>query len=420
VSVHTIKRKSGTVYKAVWRDDAGKQRSRTFSLKRDAADFEAKVKLAKRQGELAALDAGRQTLEEFSADWWRLYADVHLATATRLSYAALRDRHVIPRLGHVQLRALTPERIQNFQAELIADGVSRETARRTLAMLQGMLERATEWDRIPRNPARYVKKPRQLRTRPAEALAPTAVERLRRYFKHRKQLRDATLISLLAYAGLRPGEALALRWGDIRERTIVINKAVSLGEEKTTKTGRDRTVRLLAPLAADLNEWNLASGRPSADSLVFPTRDGQPWGDFDWRNWRRRRYQKAAKDLGLTTTRPYDLRHSLASLLFAERLNPAEIAEQMGHSIQMLLSTYTHVIEELRGRDQVVAEDEIRTARVTIATEDVAQTLPAPSDPSVLALPSKPKTVPEQGFVEEPTPGLEPGTPSLRVKCSTS
>jgi len=68
--------------------------------------------------------------------------------------------------------------------------------------------------------------------------------------------------------------------------------------------------------------------------------------------------------------------HSLASLLFAERLNPAEIAEQMGHSIQMLLSTYTHVLEELRGRDQVVAEDEIRSARAAVGKEDVAQTLP--------------------------------------------
>src|SRR5436190_14436976 len=143
MSVQTIKRKSETVYKAVWRDDTGQQRSRTFSLKRDADAWEAKIKFAKRQGELAALDAGRQTLAEFSADWWRLHADPHLATATRRGYAVLRDQHVIPRLGHVQLRALTPERIQGFQPDLLADGVGPETVRRTLAMLQGMLERAT-------------------------------------------------------------------------------------------------------------------------------------------------------------------------------------------------------------------------------------------------------------------------------------
>jgi integrase len=420
MSVHTIKRKSGTVYKAVWRDDTGQQRSRTFSLKRDADAWEAKIKLAKRQGELAALDAGRQTLAEFSVDWWRLHADPHLATATRRSYAVLRDRHVIPRLGQVQLRALTPERIQDFQANLLADGVGPETVRRTLAMLQGMLERATEWGRIQRNPARYVKKPRQTRARPVNAMAPPAVEKLRRHFSTGHHLRDATLVSVLAYAGLRPGEALALRWGDVREQTIVVNKAISLGEEKSTKTGRNRTVRLLAPLAADLAEWNLASGRPTCEALVFPTSEGKPWGDFDYRNWRRRRYQKAAKKLGLATTRPYDLRHSLASLLFAERLNPAEIAEQMGHSIQVLLSTYTHVLEELRGRDQILAEDEIRSARAEVAKAHVAQMLPAASDPAIRKIPRNQETLPEQGFFGEPTRGFEPRTPSLRVKCSTS
>jgi len=42
--------------------------------------------------------------------------------------------------------------------------------------------------------------------------------------------RDATLISVLAYAGLRPGEALALQWRDIREQTILVERAISLGE----------------------------------------------------------------------------------------------------------------------------------------------------------------------------------------------
>ena len=47
---------------------------------------------------------------------------------------------------------------------------------------------------------------------------------------------DATLVSLLAYAGLRPGEALALRWDDVRSRTILVQNALALGEVKDTKT----------------------------------------------------------------------------------------------------------------------------------------------------------------------------------------
>jgi integrase len=167
-------------------------------------------------------------------------------------------------------------RIQSFQAELAEEGVGTPTIRKTLAMLQGMLERGVEWGRLTRNPVRQVRKPRQSRTRTITPLAPAAVEKLRSDMLRRGWLRDATLVSVLAYAGVRPGEALALRWSDIREKTLLVDKALSLGEEKTTKTRQTRTVRILAPLAADLAEWRMASGRPDGSALVFPARDGGP------------------------------------------------------------------------------------------------------------------------------------------------
>jgi hypothetical protein len=87
--------------------------------------------------------------------------------------------------------------------------------------------------------------------------------------------------SRLAYAGLRPGEALALRWRDVCERTILIDKAASQGVVKDTKTRASRSVRLLAPLASDLRQSRLASGRPDDDALVFPAHDGHEFGEDD-------------------------------------------------------------------------------------------------------------------------------------------
>jgi integrase len=107
----------------------------------------------------------------------------------------------------------------------------------------------------------------------------------------------------------------------------------------------------------------MACGQPADGALVFPDFDGEPWRDRTYKNWLRRVYQPAAKAVGLANPRLYDLRHSLASLLFAEGRNPAEIAEQMGHTLQTLLSTYTHVIEELRGSPRKSAETLIRQAR---------------------------------------------------------
>jgi integrase len=190
------------------------------------------------------------------------------------------------------------------------------------------------------------------------------VEEIRRRFLARGRRRDATLVSVLAYAGLRPGEALALRWGDVGERTILVDRAVALGDVKGTKTGKRRSVRLLAPLAVDLAEWRLARGRPDDDALVFPRKDGRVWMEEDWRNWRQRVFAPVATAVGLDRFRPYDLRHSFVSLLFAEGRTVIEVARQAGHSPTMALATYGHVIEELEGGERRPAEDVIREARV--------------------------------------------------------
>lgn len=79
----------------------------------------------------------------------------------------------------------------------------------------------------------------------------------------------------------------------MRERTILVERSLALGRIKRTKTERTRTVRLLAPLAADLAELRLLRGRPADDELVFPNRAGSTWSDVTWRNWRRRVFGQA-------------------------------------------------------------------------------------------------------------------------------
>src|SRR5581483_5869187 len=165
--------------------------------------------------------------------------------------------------------------------------------------------------------------------------------------------------------------------GDIGKQTVSVDKALSLGEERSTKTRRNRTVRLLRPLASDLARLRLLSGRPADDALVFPAADGGTWTDTGYRNWRKRHVQAATEAAGLTRVRPYDPRNSFASLLLAEQTNTAEIAAQLGHSLQMLFSTYAHVIEELRGAGRISAEKEIAAARKAAKLgRDVAQKLP--------------------------------------------
>jgi integrase len=260
-------------------------------------------------------------------------------------------------------RQLTPAVIEEFQAERRAQKVGSAMIRKTLAVLQGILTRAVVRGLIASNPVAAIDKPKQRRSRSAQAIPPSTVEAIRSRLLKAGRRRDATLVSVLAYAGLRPGEALALRWGDIRKRTIAVERALALGEVKDTKTDRGRTVRLLATLSSDLAEWKLASGRPNDSALVFPRRDGTAWTDCDYRNWRKRVFADAAKAVGLEAFRPYDLRHSFVSLLIAEGASVLEVARQAGHSPTMALNVYGHIIEELADGERLSAETAIRKAR---------------------------------------------------------
>jgi integrase len=151
----------------------------------------------------------------------------------------------------------------------------------------------------------------------------------------------------------------------------LVEQALVDGELKGQKTNRPpRTVDPLPALARDLAEWRLATGRPESDAYVFPAASGGPWRDHDWRNWRKRVYVPAAAAAGVEAPRPYDLRHSFASLLIHEgRHSIVDIAAQLGHDATMTLSTYAHVVAELRDAPKVTAEEQIRSARHALAGE---------------------------------------------------
>lgn len=362
MSVERVERGDGTVvWRVRWRQ-AGSNRSKVLGRKRDAEAFDAEVRRRRRTGELALMDAGRETLAEFGEEWWRLYAEPNLAKTTLQVYASMWDVHILPRLGSLRLRELTPAVINRFRLELEADGVGRVTIGKSMALLQGVLQRACEWDRLPTNPARSVRKPSAQQTRAVMPLTPETVETMRSWLLARNMMRDATLVSVLAYAGLRPGEALALTWSHVRERTLLIEAAVSMGSVAQTKTRRRRTVRLLPPLAQDLADWRIEVGG-SGGALVFPGYDGRPWSAASWKNWRRRAFMPAAEAARLTGSRPYDLRHSFVSLLIAEGHNVVEVARQAGHSPKMALDTYAHVFDEFDPAERMDSTERIRAAR---------------------------------------------------------
>jgi integrase len=179
-------------------------------------------------------------------------------------------------------------------------------------VLQGIFSCAVNWGHVPSNPVVGVRKPSAKRQRAVTPPSVALVERMRARLLADRRQRDATLLVVLAYAGLRPQEALGLPLAQRPRPHPAHRPRPKRRSPKTTKTGRTRSVRLLAPLAADLAAWRLASERSGADDLVFPNATGELWRDHDWRNWRRRVFDPLAASVGVSGMRPYDLRHAFS------------------------------------------------------------------------------------------------------------
>ena len=150
-----------------------------------------------------------------------------------------------------------------------------------------MYARAVEWDRASANVVKLIAKPRAPRIRAIKPLRPTVVEALRRemLLNHDHGLRDATLVSVLAYAGLRPEEALALEYQHVRKATVLVEQKWIDGEivpgQKTSRP--PRYPPLLDTLRGDLREYRSACGDPDpmpppgdAPSCGTPRRSGRP------------------------------------------------------------------------------------------------------------------------------------------------
>ncbi|WP_432419792.1 tyrosine-type recombinase/integrase [Baekduia alba] len=355
-------------------------------------------------GVLGSLDGGRETLDEFVIQTWAPTHSVMLAPKTRKHYASLYDHHIAPTLGPLQLRAIRPETISRWQADRLAADAGPTAVRHALDLLGSLLQRAVEAERIAANPVRLVRRARLPRRKETRPLAPAAVERMRAAAAQR----DATLFSVLAYAGLRPGEALALQWDDIRDNTLLIERALSLGEDADTKTTAHRTVRLLAPLRSDLTEWRLACGRPPGNTLVFPNHRAAPWTEPAYQSWRRRSFDAARTAAQIDRATPYTLRHSFASLLLHEGRSVIYVARQLGHDARLTLTRYGHVIDELEDQPQVSAQQAIREARSLSVPRSA-------SEPATASAPETKKPRKSGASTEVELGGLEP--PTSWVRC---
>ena len=373
----------------------GSRACRCFLRADDARAFDIDIKRRKQLGALApGIIQSRKTLAEFvEEEWWPRYAIPNLAPDTRRRYLEIWSLHLLPHLGDYELREITPMAVEDFRERMHRGKVGAPTQRKALMLLQGILRRAVVRGLIPINAAQLVDKPKQRPTQLPQPLSPLTIERIRanmlqprtrvvpaagtgkrprrEYEAHigspRERQRDALIVSMLAYAGLRPIEDRGCTWGDLRDHTLHVF---------ATKTGRARDIDLVAPLAQDLAQWRIACGRPRDSELIIARPSGGAWTREDWANWRGRIWRPAVIAAGVTgDLRPYRLRGAFVSLLLWEGRSLTYVAEQAGHSIATLARHYAGTMRELETKPRVPTAEAIRQAREEVCGTQAGRTL---------------------------------------------
>lgn len=150
-------------------------------------------------------------------------------------------------------------------------------------------------------------------------------------------------VMFLLGVGCRIGEAAGLRWQHVADdcSSVHICRSITRGHEGQTKTKRERTVNLSPAIIAML-KTRKKEYQPQPNDLVFPTPNGLPIND---RNFRRRAWTEVLKAAGVAYRKPYTCRSTAASHALANREDYVSVAKALGHSARVLHDNYAEVIE---------------------------------------------------------------------------
>jgi integrase len=345
----------------------GRRRAKRVGSK-DAAK-ELKTRLEKRlaAGDLRLLEKPGVTFVKASETWLKGYVEPTLKPTTYDAYALVTRRFLLPAFGARSLRDLTRPAIREALAGWHAKKLSPKYVHVITAALSGILQQAVEDGHLDHNPAaslgRYAARTEDPELTQERVKFWTG-EQLGRILARTQQDYPEwhDLFATLAWAGLRVGEGLGLKWEDLdRERSVVSVRRTVDDEGRITapKGNRGRRVEMgsrLAALLADresrLQAEAAVAGRAPSPWVFPPTRGQRKDGPA--------RYESAVKVLAhvldLEKIPRYErvmthaFRHSWATLTLQRAQTPAAIlyvSRQLGHaSVTITLDVYGHLIPE--------------------------------------------------------------------------
>lgn len=273
-----------------------KQRVKTgFQSRKKAVAWFTKKAEELRQGITPRDD--RQTVEQYLKQWLEAVADSVSASALH-AYRNYVERHIIPELGEIRLSELRAQHVEKAKARWASTTIGRRkekkapisarTVHHIFSTLRTALYRAKRQQMIAVNPCELVDPPRveQKEMRSLDAAGAAALLRA-----CESSLIGPAIVTAQG-TGLRRGELLALRWGDVDlDRGVLtvrraIDRTDGISRFKGPKTSRSRRTISLPGFVVDRLRrhrvkqaqwlWANGFGRPDGETLVFE-RGGEPW-----------------------------------------------------------------------------------------------------------------------------------------------
>lgn len=340
-------KKRGNTYSIIYRV-GGKQKWERVGLSRRDAE-EVLVERMNLINKGAYREPKKMSFADFADKWLEDCASVRVKPSTLVRYRRIIRCDLKPAFGQMQLSQISAELVQSFVSGMLKQRHrtknrprwSTKTVLHNVVLLKSMLKQAVIWGYIHENPAQYVERPK-VEHREMDFLTPEEIG----LFLDNVTPRFRPLFATAVMTGLRRGELLGLRWGDVdwNAGLIHVRRSLYKGSFVTPKSSRSRRAVTMSPkLALCLKEHKLACP-PSQDDLVFCTQSGS---FLDADNLVHREFLPALRRAGLRKIRFHDLRHTFTALLIAAGENPKYIQSQLGHaSIQTTMDRYGHLMPE--------------------------------------------------------------------------